>query len=196
MLSRDVFAEEGGSLSRPPLGCKTTRFPTTQTPKLSFRPWAEEDVARYVALLDDPEIWRYLPEDYPAPLTEELALDLIAISSFGMYHEVRAVLWNGQPVGQMRLAWDRQGDPEAAPSQAEIGYWLGRAHWGQGIGRVMVGYAVEDAFARHKGLQSLWARVHPQNPASARVLTAAGFVPEAAAARSDDWIILTRAREA
>jgi RimJ/RimL family protein N-acetyltransferase len=166
----------------------------TVADEIGFRPWSDDDLETYVALLDDPDVWLWLPETYPDPLTDDLALDLIAISGLEMHHEVRAVLWRDQPVGQVRLQWDAPREPGAVPCSAEIGYWLGKPFWGQGIGRAMVQRAMSESFARHPHLESLWAQVHPENPASAKVLEAAGFVRDATAEHPADWIILRRER--
>jgi RimJ/RimL family protein N-acetyltransferase len=154
---------------------------------LAFRPWAEADLTVFRTLLDDAEVWRWLPEPYPAPLSEDLARDLIAVAQIEMHHEVRAVLWHGRPAGQVRLQWNPDRNPESPASRAEISYWLGRAHWGKGIGRAMLARAVPAAYERHPHLSTLWARVHPDNKASARILQGVGF-QEDPVVRPDGWL--------
>lgn len=56
---------------------------------------------------------------------------------------------------------------------AELGYALGRAHWGRGYATEAVHVMVE--LARERGLKALDAHIFPENPASARVLEKAGF---------------------
>ena len=155
----------------------------------AFRPWSEADVTTFRALLDDPEVWRWLPETYPAPLSEDLARDLIAVAQIEMHHEVRAVLWQGQPVGQVRLQWSpaARSTPDSPATTAEISYWLGRPYWRKGVGRAMLAAAVPAAFENHPHLTSLWARVHPDNKASARILEAVGFQRDPTL-RPDGWV--------
>lgn len=140
--------------------------------RLVLRPWSRDDVPAFVALLDDPRVWRHLPEDYPAPLSEEMARDLIEISNAGAHHEVRAIERDGAVVGQVSLAFD----PDARPARdAEISYWLGAAHWGEGIGSEVVALYTGVAFARRPELAAIHAVVHPENRMSARVLEKAGY---------------------
>ena len=61
--------------------------------------------------------------------------------------------------------------------KAEIGYWLGRKYWGQGIMTEAVKLAVIYAFQKLK-LRRIYAHVFLFNPASKRVLEKAGFVLE------------------
>ncbi|WP_349370140.1 GNAT family N-acetyltransferase [Salinarimonas sp.] len=140
--------------------------------RLVLRPWSLDDVPAFVALLDDPRVWQHLPEDYPAPLSEAIARDLIEISNAGAHHEVRAIERDGVAVGQVRLAFD----PDARPAtQAEISYWLGAPHWGKGIGSEVVALYTNLVFARRPELSAIHAVVHPENRMSARVLEKAGY---------------------
>lgn len=61
--------------------------------------------------------------------------------------------------------------------RAEIGYLLDTALWGRGLGRRMVGLALEHAFGA-VGLHKIEADVDPRNAASCRMLEALGFQRE------------------
>ena len=153
---------------------------------LALRPWARADLPAFRALLDDPAVWSHLPEAYPDPLDDAAAATLIDLANRLDTHLVRAVICDGQPVGQLRL--------ELTPLQggrgfAELSYWLGRAHWGQGLGTAMVSGATARSFARMPQLLRLVAKVRPENPASARALEHAGFRPcPAPLPGFDDWL--------
>ena len=60
---------------------------------------------------------------------------------------------------------------------AEIGYWLAKPYWGQGIMTAVVRIACEHAIAKWKLLR-ITAHVFESNLASARVLEKNGFVCE------------------
>jgi RimJ/RimL family protein N-acetyltransferase len=57
---------------------------------------------------------------------------------------------------------------------AELGYALGRAHWGRGYATEAVRAMI--ALARERGLEALEAHIFTGNSASARVVEKAGFV--------------------
>lgn len=65
--------------------------------------------------------------------------------------------------------------PEDDPASAELGYWLGREHWGRGIipraARAVVAYGFGTL-----GLSTITSGYFEGNPASGRVLTKLGFV--------------------
>ena len=58
--------------------------------------------------------------------------------------------------------------------RVELGYWLGKPYWGQGIMTAVVGAAAEFAFQEWQ-LVRITARVFLSNNASARVLQKNGF---------------------
>ena len=136
----------------------------------NMRRWTDADVQRYVELLDNPRMWRYLPEPYPSPLTSDMAADLIRISNDLPYHKVRAVERDGEIVGQVRLLFK-----DLAATEAEISYWVGEPYWGQGVAGMIIPEYTAEAFERHAKLRSIVAHVHPDNTASARALQAAGY---------------------
>ncbi len=138
---------------------------------LSLRAWMPADLADFRALLDDPQVWQYLPEPYPDPFNDATARTLIIAANTMPGSIVRAVLQAGRPIGQLRLQWLA----DQPRREAEISYWLGRAHWGKGLGSTLVAGAMARAFHNDPALLRLTARVHPDNPASARLLQKAGF---------------------
>lgn len=57
----------------------------------------------------------------------------------------------------------------------ELGYWIARPYWGQGLASEAVGAVIE--VARTLGIERLTAGHFTDNPASGRVLAKNGFVP-------------------
>ncbi|MCE8005545.1 GNAT family N-acetyltransferase [Aestuariivita sp.] len=158
----------------------------SRTAAVGFRPWVPSDAPRFRALLDNPDVWAFLPAAYPGPISQEMASDLIELSQDGALHTVRAILLQDQPVGQVRL--------EYADSEPELSYWLGQDHWGQGIGARAVARFVEQCFADDPELDHMIARVKPENLGSLRILEKAGFQREGRSNAAPDWIILRRDR--
>jgi [ribosomal protein S5]-alanine N-acetyltransferase len=66
---------------------------------------------------------------------------------------------------------------------AELGYWLGEAHWGRGIATAAVRAFTRYAFETYDLLR-IFANVFDWNPASGRVLEKAGYLYEGVMRRS------------
>lgn len=150
-----------------------------QPRQITLRPWTQADAPRYAALLDDPDVWRHLYEPYPDPMTEALARDLIEIAA-AAHHVVRAVEFDGEAVGQVRLMRDASGQ------EAELSYWLGRAYWGKGLSRPMVRAALDLGFRGPEGFARIVAFTHPENIASQKLLEGCGFLR--VKPRGDGWL--------
>lgn len=173
---------------------KASRKPVARMPQINardpqyqLRAWSDGDVPTFLALLNDPEVWTWLPETYPDPLTTETAAALIELSNASNHHQVRAVLRNSEIVGQVRLLYDV--DPQDA-GVAEISYWLGRAYWGKGIGSHVVRMFTARSFADNPGIRSIIARVHADNTGSLRILKKSGYSVEGRDPSDPTWIIL------
>jgi RimJ/RimL family protein N-acetyltransferase len=160
-------------------------------PQYRLRPWTSGDLPVYMSLLDDPDVWTYMTEEYPDPLTEEEAAALIELSNASNHHQVFAVLRNTKPVGQVRLLFDV--DP-LNPATAEISYWLGREHWGKGIGSDIVRLFTKRCFADNIGITKLIARVHRDNGASSAILTKAGYLLQGHDPKDQGWTLFAKHR--
>ena len=150
---------------------------------LAFRAWQEKDAALLARLLSSAALWAYLPEDYIGEIDHEMAVQLIRLSEES-HHYVRAVTWEGAPIGQVRLHFN-------APGEAEVSYWLGEAYWGKGFGSKVVADFCEHCLQAFPDIQRLFAKVHKENPASQRILEKAAFKP---AGEDGDWTIVERVR--
>lgn len=75
---------------------------------------------------------------------------------------LRTILCGGRVVGNI-VAWDQKG-------LWQVGYWIGRAFWGQGIATAALALFLETAKAR-----PLYAHVAKHNLGSIRVLEKCGF---------------------
>lgn len=137
-----------------------------------FRPWNPEDAPVYQRMLDDAELWRYMPEEYPGEITSELADTLIELSRQVSHHKVRAVEYQGRVIGQMRMQWKTDVTP---PQSGEISYWLGRDYWGLGLAAPMIALFAWRCFSIFPALSTVNARVHRENIASKRVLERLGW---------------------
>lgn len=127
---------------------------------------------------DDTAVWRNLTDRFPSPYTLERAHEWIAHQQ-ERHREKRepptnfAIVVDGRPVGGAGLM--RKED--LARFSAEMGYWLGRRHWGRGIATDAARAITRHAFAAFD-FERLEAGVLAWNPASCRVLEKTGFALE------------------
>jgi RimJ/RimL family protein N-acetyltransferase len=140
----------------------------------TLRPWRLDDAESLVTHADNPRVAQNLGDAFPSPYTladarewlearalEEPPLAHLTIEVGGLAAGGIGVILNDGP---KRIS-------------AELGYWVGEAHWGRGIGNEAVRLMTEYAFDTF-GLRRLEARVYPWNPRSMRVLKRNGFVYE------------------
>ena len=140
-------------------------------PKLSFRKWQLSDANRYVQLLGNTNVWKYLFGECPAPFTEQTARELIEVSWLESYNEVLAIEMDGQPVGQCRLRFDK---PFAGVRAAEADYWLGEEYWGKGWMSRILGVYTHRGFEQHP-LDLIYLWIMAENHASVRVAERVGY---------------------
>lgn len=139
-----------------------------------FRQWRETDLDVYRSLLDNEEMWRFFPENYPDPLTPDAATALIETSNnLPDRHKVHAIEWNGAVVGQARLLFD-----PATPDAAEISYWLGQQYWGQGLAGNFVALYTQISFRENPNINRIFAKVIEGNAASVKLLEKVGYRDE------------------
>lgn len=157
--------------------------------RLTFRRWQEADAPAFLSLLDNQRVWTYMPDPRPH-LDLEAAVDLIALSNDFEHHDVFAAIVESGPAGQARLQFDLR---DSQRSLAEISYWLGEAYWGRGLGSRLVAAFTRLSFERWPDLQTIVARVHPDNVASRRALLKSGYKPiQARAPDGWDWFAIPR----
>ena len=139
------------------------------TGRLYLRPPGWADAAAVIAICGDWEVARRLSR-IPHPY---------GYSDFRFFLEqvvVREPTWaivlreTNELAGVIGLAPHQDGE------SAELGYYIGRAHWNQGLtteaGQAVVRLGIEDF-----GYPRLTSGYHADNPASGRVLAKLGFKP-------------------
>jgi [ribosomal protein S5]-alanine N-acetyltransferase len=138
-----------------------------------LRPWRVGDEESLVRHANNRKVWRNLRDAFPHPYTLADAQAYLAgqhgddpVSSFAIEVE-------GEAAGGIGL--HLQSDVEWR--SAEIGYWLGEAHWGKGIMTEAVRAVTAYGFAQ-LDLVRIYANVFEWNPASMRVLEKAGYALE------------------
>ncbi|MFF3564402.1 GNAT family N-acetyltransferase [Streptomyces sp. NPDC002574] len=151
------------------------------TPRLRLRAWREADLDPLAAINADPEVMRFIA-DGSTRTREETAAQLERFRREGRdRHEHREhgpgafaveVRGTGELAGWVALTVPAFL-PEILPA-VEIGWRLGRAHWGRGYATEAARSAMEFAFTE-AGLDRLVSVCHVDHHASARVMAKLGM---------------------
>lgn len=148
----------------------TTIDPSTriETQRLTLRPPRRSDASRIAALADDIDIAR-MTTRLPHPYSREDAETFLAhIERSGAETVFVIDCAPDGPVGMI-------GFSPVDGLGPEVGYWLGRAYWGQGLATEAARAAL--AWARDSWRRRVVVSGHfADNPASGRVLVKAGFL--------------------
>ena len=139
-----------------------------------IREWRHADAADLARLADDRAIWLGLRDLFPHPYGIGDALAFISLAGRMDPQTFFAIEVDGSLAGG--IGYTRRTDVERIG--AEVGYWLGRAHWGRGIATSALRLLTAHTFAADPELRRLWAVPFVTNIASARVLEKAGYTLE------------------
>jgi 8-oxo-dGTP diphosphatase len=145
------------------------------TERLTLRPLQADDAAALHRLVNDWEVAKTLarvPFPYPRDLADEwIASTRAQISAGTAWHLAITRIEDGAEalLGCVGLTLDAKN-----PREAELGYWIGRRHWGQGLGPEAAGRLVHWALANLE-IDRLVASALVDNERSAAVLRRIGF---------------------
>lgn len=142
------------------------------TDKCYCRPYLETDAEPSALLADDPAIARWMRESFPQPYTAADAQRWIATSlAESPMLNFAVVALDGTYVGGIGL----KPRVDVERRTKELGYWLGRPHWGRGIATSAARGMARWAFDQFPDLLRLEAQAAAANVASCAVLAKAGF---------------------
>jgi len=139
-------------------------------PPWVIRDFRDDDAADLVRQADNPDVAIHLRDRFPNPYTEADAVRWLHHLSQLDSPTHWAIAEHDDLIGAVGLV--QMGDVYART--AEIGYWLGEAHWGRGIATLAVGAITAYGFDA-LGLLRIEAAVFSNNPGSARVLEKCGY---------------------
>lgn len=148
--------------------------PNLTTERLLLRPLALADAAIIQQLAGDREVadtTRLIPHPYPDGLAETWISSLQPRYEKGEGVSFGITLKDGPLIGSIGLLLNLQDN------HGELGYWIGKAWWNQGIcteaAVAMLGYAFETL-----ELERVFANYFARNPASGRVMAKLGMKQE------------------
>jgi RimJ/RimL family protein N-acetyltransferase len=141
-----------------------------ETKRLILRPWNEDDAEELYNLVKDTEIGP--PAGWPAHTSVENSREIIrdVLSADETY--AVCLKEDGKPIGSVGL---HRNDLAEKDDEYELGYWIGKKFWGQGLipeaSRELLRHAFNDL-----NMQTIWCGYYDGNVKSRRVQDKLGFI--------------------
>ena len=141
-----------------------------ETSRLILRPWSEDDAEDLYKYASDPEVG--LPAGWKPHTSVDNSREIIRTVLSA--RDIFAVCFknNGLSIGSIGF---HRNDLATEDDEYELGYWIGKPFWGQGIipeaSREMLRYAFEEL-----GTNRIWCGYYDGNEKSRRVQEKLGFV--------------------
>ena len=147
-----------------------TTFMNIETERLILRPWCEDDAEDLYTYARDPDVGP--PAGWPPHTSVENSRKIIRTVLSAPETYAVCLKENGKPIGSIGF---HRNDLAEEEDEYELGYWLGKPFWGQGLipeaSREMLRYAFEDL-----KMNRIWCGYYDGNEKSRRVQEKLGFV--------------------
>lgn len=137
---------------------------------LVIRPYRSGDADWLTYHANDREVWLNLRDRFPFPYTKKDAREWLELANRLQPVTNFAIAVDEKCVGGIGIAINQ----DVHRKSAELGYWLGKEYWGQGLMSKILAPMTEYYFAHHD-LVRIYAMVFDWNPASTKVLEKAGY---------------------
>ena len=142
------------------------------TERLILRPWSEDDAEELYKYASDPEVGP--PAGWPPHTSVENSRDIIR-NVLSRQETYAVCLKDGNPIGSIGLHLNGHTDMTDRDDECELGYWIGKPFWGQGLipeaSHELLRYAFEEL-----GVRAVWCGYYDGNVKSRRVQEKLGFV--------------------
>lgn len=138
-----------------------------------LRPWQESDLDSLVKNANNKEIAKFMTDKFPHPYTTDAGKNFIAFATKNNPANILAIEIDGKAVGGIGI----HPQKDIHSKNAELGYWLAEAFWGQGIISNAIIQMVDYGFQNFE-INRIFAIPFGTNLASQRVLEKAGFILE------------------
>ena len=144
-----------------------------KTERLILRPWEESDAGDLFRYASDPDIGP--AAGWPAHKSEEESLEIIKTAFYGKDAYAVCLKEDGRAIGAIELKIDSLTfRPEKSDDECELGFWIGKPFWGQGLipeaGRAMLRRAFGEL-----GMSKVWCGYYDGNEKSKRAQEKLGF---------------------
>ena len=141
-----------------------------ETERLILRPWCDDDAEELYTYASDPDVGP--PAGWPPHTSVEHSRGIIRAVLSAPDTFAVCLKENGKPIGSIGF---HRNDLAEDDDEYELGYWIGKQFWGQGLipeaSREMLRYAFE-----YLGMNRIWCGYYDGNEKSRRVQEKLGFV--------------------
>lgn len=143
------------------------------TRRLILRPWRESDAEELYRLARDPDVGP--AAGWPVHTSADNSREIIkgVLSEPETYAVV--LKQTGEPVGGVGIKLPGHGSAPMTDTEAELGYWIGKRYWGQGLIPEAVRALLRRCFLE-LGCTAVWCGYYDGNEKSRRVQEKCGFV--------------------
>ena len=141
-----------------------------ETKRLILRPWCEDDAEDLYKYASDPDIGP--PAGWPPNTSVENSREIIRTVLSAPETYAVCLKSNGRPIGSIGL---HRRDLAVNEDEYELGFWIGKPFWGQGLipeaSREILRYAFEEL-----KMNRVWCAYYDGNEKSRRAQEKLGFV--------------------
>ena len=144
-----------------------------ETARLILRPWQESEADSLFKYAGDPDIGPIA--GWPQHTSAQHSLEIIR-TVFSAPETYAVVLKEtSEPVGSCGImSTDGLHSATMKPGEAEVGYWIGKPYWGQGLIPEAVNALLQRCF-NELALDAVWCGYYDGNIKSKRVCEKCGF---------------------
>ena len=143
-----------------------------ETKRLILRPWQETDAESLYEYAKDPDVGP--PAGWPVHTSVENSREIIR-NVLSVPETYAVCLKNGQPIGSIGLKLKGNTDMTDREDECELGYWIGKPFWGQGLIPEAAQELLRYVF-RQLHMRAVWCGYYEGNEKSRRVQEKLGFV--------------------
>ena len=143
-----------------------------ETERLILRPWLKDDAEELYRYASDPDVGP--PAGWPPHTSVDNSREIIR-NVLSRQETYAVCLKEGTPIGSIGLHLNGHTDMTERDDECELGYWIGKPFWGQGLipeaSRELLRHAFEQL-----GMRAVWCGYYDGNEKSRKVQTKLGFV--------------------
>ena len=143
-----------------------------ETERLILRPWREADAESLFRYASDPNIGP--PAGWPPHESVENSREIIA-TVLSVPETYAVCLKNGEAIGSISLKRKGSTDMTDREDECELGYWIGKPYWGQGLIPEACRALLKHAFTQ-LGMRAVWCGYYAGNEKSRKVQEKLGFL--------------------